>query len=541
MAAMWVLVALFGLTGCGGSGSSLDVTRPQATTTVKVPIRWAERSRQLEAPSSALSAVITLEEAAGNGSDVAIVANRRQEPAAYEDTYPSPTAARVGVHLLRARFHAGRDGTGGVTGTVTATVQVTSEGTLLKADGSPLTGITTQSTIRSISVDPNQSVPVGQAVDIAVSVTDVRGDLIALSPGSVTLSVQPVTGNATIDSQGRLLGLRHGAITVVAEVDGVLSAAQTVNVSTPPQAGVRFIEQRTERLEINRASGRLWASVANAPNYGNSVIEIDPAQGQVTSSVQVGSAPGPLDVSDDGSTLYVGSTGSGQVRRVDLAAKAVTLTFNVGTDVFVTDPYVFDLAIQPSNPDVVAVVRRDLGSTGYSGPAIFVNGNLRPNQLSVYSGLYLDFSSPSELFSADDNAIRRVQVDQSGATETARYDVRVASRIQAFGDRLYDDTGNVFDTATGQRLGQFAEGFSYSRSVTVDTAANRAFVLTGEQGQATVVAYDLQSFLPVGSFTVQNIPSTGPNGPADLVRWGSRGLAFRSGSRVYFIDQAPGL
>src|SRR5689334_13719635 len=57
------------LFGCGGGGGGGGGTQNVATTPVKVNIHWPARVRALEAPTSALSAVVILSHANPDGTD----------------------------------------------------------------------------------------------------------------------------------------------------------------------------------------------------------------------------------------------------------------------------------------------------------------------------------------------------------------------------------------------------------------------------------------------------------------------------------------
>lgn len=77
-------------------------------------------------------------------------------------------------------------------------------------------------------------------------------------------------------------------------------------------------------------TGRIYASVpSTAPPYGNNVVAIDPATATVVASVFVGSEPGRLAVSDDGTKLYVGLNGAAAVRVVDLPTFTAGLQFSL--------------------------------------------------------------------------------------------------------------------------------------------------------------------------------------------------------------------
>ena len=128
-------------------------------------------------------------------------------------------------------------------------------------------------------------------------------------------------------------------------------------------------------------TGMLYASV---PGYdalrGNTITEIDPASGELRRSIWVGSEPGPLAVSDDGGTMYVGLTGAASVRRVDLLTGTPLAQFQVGRGGYNKRDrlYAADLAVLPGDPDSVAVVRHGGNSSIDNGVGIYTNGVMRP-------------------------------------------------------------------------------------------------------------------------------------------------------------------
>ena len=91
-------------------------------------------------------------------------------------------------------------------------------------------------------------------------------------------------------------------------------------------------------------------------------------------------------------------------------------------------------------------------------------------------------------------------------------------------DRFLEKLGGVVDPEAKKLVGTFnlAGGV-----FTVDTALGRIFYLTGDgfsSGNMVLKAYDLNTFLPLGSVTVPNVTGS----PTRMVRWGANGLAFRT-------------
>ena len=63
-----------------------------------------------------------------------------------------------------------------------------------------------------------------------------------------------------------------------------------------------------------------------------------------------------------------------------------------------------------------------------------------------------------------------------------------------------------------------------------ESKVGRVFFLSGN----TLFGYALETFLPVGSLVIQGVSGTA----SSLIRWGSRGLAFRTSDKVFLIRTA---
>jgi peptidyl-prolyl cis-trans isomerase A (cyclophilin A) len=188
---------------------------------MKVTIAWAARSRTIGAPSSALSAVITLEKADG-GKDAVFTIDRDAAPAAYTQTYTSTQMANTGYWQLVAQFYAQADGKGAVVGVAAANIT-------LNADGSGIGDLTTVQSVASVTLPATQNISVGQTTDLSFTALDSAGNTVAVTPGSAVYTV--TSGGSYLSVvNGQVQGLGSGAATVTVTVDGKTSAAQSVNV-----------------------------------------------------------------------------------------------------------------------------------------------------------------------------------------------------------------------------------------------------------------------------------------------------------------------
>jgi len=112
----------------------------------------------------------------------------------------------------------------------------------------------------------------------------------------------------------------------------------------------------------------LYATIPSSagPDFGNKLIEINPADATITGSVLVGSEPGPLATSPDSPVAYVG-VNSVAVRPVDLTSLAAGTQFS-------TPEYVQQIAVMPGAPATIAVT---IGSYGRGSVAAFDSGIMR--------------------------------------------------------------------------------------------------------------------------------------------------------------------
>src|SRR5207247_4682127 len=78
----------------------------------------------------------------------------------------------------------------------------------------------------------------------------------------------------------------------------------------------------TSDLIYDTGTGRLYATVpANAPQFANSLLRINPVNGEIESSFGIGSNPGKLARSFDGHFLYVALNGEAAIRQFDLTTQ----------------------------------------------------------------------------------------------------------------------------------------------------------------------------------------------------------------------------
>jgi len=212
------------MVGCGGSSSGLSTT----TTPVHMSISWAERSRAIQGPSSALSATVTLFHASSAGTDVVFTVDRNTTPAAYTQTYTSATAARTGTVPFTIRFYDQAGGAGHV-------VAMGQENVTITADGGGIGNVTTANSITQVSVTAGQTIPFGWTQQLTFTARDKNNAIVAVSPGSATWAKVDDSMAVILTVDGMGTGDGVGTSNLKVTVDGITSAAGAVAVSAPPQ------------------------------------------------------------------------------------------------------------------------------------------------------------------------------------------------------------------------------------------------------------------------------------------------------------------
>jgi hypothetical protein len=107
-----------------------------------------------------------------------------------------------------------------------------------------------------------------------------------------------------------------------------------VSVSNPAPGGgfstasmfTTYIPLLTNDLIYDSHNGLLYASVPSngGPSLGNSIVSIDPYTGNIGTPIFVGSEPGKMSLSADGTTIWVAFRGTPSARKVDLTSGIAT-------------------------------------------------------------------------------------------------------------------------------------------------------------------------------------------------------------------------
>ena len=342
---------------------------------------------------------------------------------------------------------------------------------------------------------------------------------------------------------------RPGVFHIVATsvYDPHKSSSATVTVTAP----VQVIAINANDLIYDQNTKMIYATVPSSDgSRGNTITAINTA-GIIGNSVPVGSEPGLMAQSDDGHTIYLALDGEAAVRRYDLSTQTPGMRFSLGRDSFFGSYYVDRMVVLQGNPSAVAISRKNLGiSPRHAGVAIYDNGVIRAKVTQVHTGsdVLSLAASATRLYGYNNEStefgFRRLNVDSMGVTEldvTPNLIAGFGAEIRYDSGRVYSSTGHVIDPEALTLLGRFSGDVfsSFNVSIAIDKIQSRAYFLSKiVYGTAVIQVYDSNTFLPVGSLEIPGVQGE----VGSLIRWGAKGLAFRSTqSQLFLVNEIPGI
>jgi sugar lactone lactonase YvrE len=290
---------------------------------------------------------------------------------------------------------------------------------------------------------------------------------------------------------------------------------------------VKRVDLTTNDLVYNQSTQAIYASVPSvAGANGNSITKIDPQTGAMGQSVSVGSEPNKLALADDGTTLHVSLDGAGAIRRVNASTMVAGPQFTWSN----SGQHPYEMLAVPGRPNSVAT--SDGVAIG-NGVAIYDDGVQRPNMSrgNAYSIDAIAFGADATRLYGTDNissGFEFVQfaISASGVAPIVKTNNMVGgvSRLKFSNGLLYGSSGKVIDPEALKLMGTFQGSGFFGNSMVVDQTLGRVFFVSNAGNGVVISAYDINTFVPLGSV---NIVTNASGSPTSLVRWGANGLAFR--------------
>jgi hypothetical protein len=246
--------------------------------------------------------------------------------------------------------------------------------------------------------------------------------------------------------------------------------------------------------------GRLYISVGDRdPHFANQLVSIDAAKLVVADHVPIGSQPNALAISDDSSTLWVGLTGSYEVRRVDLRNGMVAAAEQQRMPLGFTDQLAAarSMVVLPATTNGLAVVLEFPSSGGaqFAGLTVLDNGIARSNQISAVPSLTrLVLGTQGYIYGYDDLStgaeFDTLVVDSTGLVQRAA-DAQLVSGMDT--RLVFDPDGFIYTTSgfivdvTNAANAKAGGSFPFSGGIWgVPNSPNVLMVSAGDTGQLTL-------------------------------------------------------
>ncbi|MDB6111929.1 MAG: conserved repeat domain protein, partial [Pedosphaera sp.] len=303
-----------------------------------------------------------------------------------------------------------------------------------------------------------------------------------------------------------------------ADPGGRMSQSGVFDVVPPT---VSLLNIASHDLVYSELTHLLYASYTNT----GTLTPIDPFTAVAGTPVSIGAFSGKLAVSDGGQYVFASLSSSNRICQFDVNSQSIVQSWNLA------GMTVEDMTPVVGSPAAVAVSRRNgNGSPHFGGVVIYDNGVARSNSYTAFLGANViePSGTPGYLYGYDNEsspaATQILKYDAGGIYPAGSwgglqgFNVDIACRAGL----IFATTGQIFDPARNQQIGTFTGGLP----VAEDVPSGRYYIISS----GAVTAYDVKTLLPVG------VTATGlsPAGTG-CVRWGSNGIAFRTGSRVALV------
>lgn len=344
-----------------------------------------------------------------------------------------------------------------------------------------------------------------------------------LPPGQVTLSTQIYSDE--------LASLNPLVLTV-------FNPAPGGGVSVPYQFSVyKFIDIDAKGMVYDPFQRRLLATTSSvSPVFSESLVTIDPWNGDVESAQYIGPRPRKIALAPTGRTAFVEFQDGTMVRQVDVPGKKAGYQIALGTDPSGWRYVVDEMAVPPGVDSTVAISRRIDGLSGTGGLFLYRDGVKLPNGTAwnVRAQSLAFYDQPDYLFGYNNIdtffQLYRIGIDANGVTTVTATENVIAgfTRIKSDQVSLMSFRGHVVNP-----FGPNVQGIMGPMDSTPDDllplpGLARAVTLhDGFDGVANKLR--LRVFSKRDEYTLKGtigIPFIAD--AADLSRWGSDGLAFRA-------------
>jgi uncharacterized protein (TIGR03437 family) len=304
-------------------------------------------------------------------------------------------------------------------------------------------------------------------------------------------------------------------ITVVDQATGVVFApVARVFITADVYVSDFAYDSVRNRFYVSVPAG---SSRPGAP--AESIVAVDAATGAKLASVNVGSQPDLLAISDDASYLYVYLSGSSVISRVDL--DTFTSDLRIALQPAASLSW---MAVMPGSPTTLAASQTG-GTSGTGALVIYDDATPRPNTYPGAPDRFLFTDSGTLVGGYSTNLVQSWQITASGVSASpetlAAHDVPVA-----YGDGwLVGASGSLTDLS-GARAPQQID---FGGVAAFAPELNRLLMLGGSPGGLSGIqlgAFDDSTVTALGRIVATVPDNEYPTAAIRMLVWGTDGVAF---------------
>lgn len=311
-----VIISLLTLAGCGGASDAALANL--SGVPLAVDVAWPARTKSISPTGSALSMTINLVGAKSDGSDFNWEIDRDGDLTAHTVHYTSTDKVLPGNYSYTVTFFTAAGGSGSIVGVANGSATIDNT-------GAGLTTVTVQTTIASVLIPSGQGVTQGSTSQLVFTATDLNGNMVAVSPGSATWSIQVGANVVSLTPAGVLGYLQAGSATVLANVDGVVSIPNTVTSNASVGGNPGIIVTISPKQQTLSVLGHIQFGATVTNDTGNKSVSwttVD-VNGVLTHDGSTISPNGYYTPSATPGTYYVRATSNADTSKFDTATITV--------------------------------------------------------------------------------------------------------------------------------------------------------------------------------------------------------------------------
>ena len=310
----------------------------------------------------------------------------------------------------------------------------------------------------------------------------------------------------------------EGAFSWSTFFEGELYAGRVLRYRPLPAEGGQTptpdtLDIETNDLVYSEVRGRMYASTDTG------IVEVTPDPLEVVRSLDLSGGPGALDISDDGSTIWVALDDNSEIQRVDVEAWTAGAAYALGNSaIFPSDSReVFRLRVAPGNPELVVI------STPQAIEIVaYKDGVQLPDTIddsdtqlgAPRSFVFRDATTIAAMDSASTGYSAfslSLDPDQGLSLVTEFRDVGNDSpnKIKVGSRYTYASAGRVFDEVNGVVIGDLGDRpFTYD-DLAIDVQAGLVFAVVIDAGftDPAIDVFDESTRAPLAQYPIQGSPS----------------------------------